>query len=50
MTRLVAVILRHVLLGTGEVYLDCILHDLRRRHPRPQGLKHADPADRIPVL
>ena len=21
---------RHVLLGTGEVYLDCILHDLRR--------------------
>ena len=21
---------RHVLLGTGEVYLDCVLHDLRR--------------------
>ena len=29
---------RHVLLGTGEVYLDCVLHDLRRRGTCHSGL------------
>ena len=32
----------HVLLGTGEIYLDCVLHDLRRLYGDLE-IKVADP-------
>lgn len=32
----------HVILGTGEIYLDCILHDLRKMYAEIE-VKAADP-------
>ncbi|OAD70101.1 hypothetical protein PHYBLDRAFT_126476 [Phycomyces blakesleeanus NRRL 1555(-)] len=36
----------HILLGTGELYLDCVLHDLRRMYAEIE-LKVADPVVRF---
>jgi len=34
----------HVLSGTGELYLDCAMHDLRERYARGVEVKVSDPA------
>ncbi|SAL98353.1 hypothetical protein [Absidia glauca] len=36
----------HIILGTGEMYLDCVLHDLRRMYAEVE-LKVADPVVRF---
>lgn len=36
----------HVVFGTGEVYLDCVLHDLRRVFAECE-IKVSDPATRF---
>jgi U5 small nuclear ribonucleoprotein component len=36
----------HVLLGTGELYMDCILHDLRRQYTEIE-IKVSDPVTRF---
>lgn len=36
----------HIILGTGEMYLDCVLHDLRRMYAEVE-IKVADPVVRF---
>jgi U5 small nuclear ribonucleoprotein component len=36
----------HIVLGTGELYLDCVLHDLRRMYAEIE-LKVSDPVVRF---
>ncbi|KZF26042.1 U5 small nuclear ribonucleo protein component [Xylona heveae TC161] len=36
----------HVILGTGELYMDCVLHDLRRQYAEME-LKVSDPVTRF---
>src|SRR5437763_1369010 len=36
----------HVVLGTGELYMDCVLHDLRRLYAEME-LKVSDPVTRF---
>ncbi|KAF1743702.1 hypothetical protein MXB_5574, partial [Myxobolus squamalis] len=33
----------HVVFGTGELYLDCVLHDLRRMYSQSEEIRVADP-------
>lgn len=36
----------HIILGTGELYLDCVMHDLRRLYSEIE-IKVSDPATRF---
>ncbi len=39
----------HVVLGTGELYLDCVMHDLRKMYSEigKQGIIHSNPGKSV---